>query len=134
MLLNDKTFGGLQFDFFFSGDGPSAPPNFLVHHFQQQQQGQGQVSPSTCLSEHLLQTVMALLHSDVAEHGRHLAQYFHLFVMYASLGAQEKQQLLQDLMDYLGFNSLVLQAPARIYGSDGGLSVVHSTSILPMHE
>ena len=37
---------------------------------------------------------MALLHSDVAEHGRHLAQYFHLFVMYASLGAQEKQQLL----------------------------------------
>ena len=47
---------------------------------------------------------------------------------------EEKQQLLQDLMDHLGFNSLVLQAPARIYGSDGGLSVVHSTSILPMHE
>ena len=52
------------------------------------------MTPSTCLSEHLLQTVMALLHSDVAEHGRHLAQYFHLFVMYASLGATEKQQLL----------------------------------------
>ena len=39
---------------------------------------------------------------------------------------EEKQLLLQDLMDHLGFNSLVLQAPARIYGSDGGLSVVHS--------
>ena len=38
---------------------------------------------------------MALLHSDVAEHGRHLAQYFHLFVMYASLGATEKAQLLK---------------------------------------
>ena len=47
---------------------------------------------------------------------------------------EEKQLLLQDLMDHLGFNSLALQAPARIYGSDGGLSVVHSTSILPMHE
>ena len=47
---------------------------------------------------------------------------------------EEKQLLLQDLMDHLGFNSLVLQAPARIYGSDGGLSVVHSTSSLPMHE
>ena len=28
---------------------------------------------------------------------------------------EEKQLLLQDLMDHLGFNSLVLQAPARIY-------------------
>ena len=31
----------------------------------------------------------------MSEHGRHLPQYFTLFVMYASLGAAEKTQLLR---------------------------------------
>lgn len=31
---------------------------------------------------------------QVSEYGRHIAQYFHLFLMYANLGLAEKQQLL----------------------------------------
>jgi len=33
--------------------------------------------------------VLALLRKEVPEHGRHIAQYFHLFLMYANLGAEE---------------------------------------------
>jgi hypothetical protein len=47
------------------------------------------------LSDHLLQTVLSLLWLEVPEHGRHLSQYFMLFVMYASLGMPEKTQLLK---------------------------------------
>ncbi|XP_070258877.1 ubiquitin carboxyl-terminal hydrolase 9X isoform X2 [Myotis yumanensis] len=47
------------------------------------------------LSDHLLRAVLNLLRREVAEHGRHLQQYFNLFVMYANLGMAEKTQLLK---------------------------------------
>ncbi|KAM9576324.1 ubiquitin carboxyl-terminal hydrolase 9X-like isoform 3-T3 [Trichechus inunguis] len=47
------------------------------------------------LSDHLLRAVLNLLRRDVSEHGRHLQQYFNLFVMYANLGMAEKTQLLK---------------------------------------
>uniref|UniRef100_A0A803YSR4 ubiquitinyl hydrolase 1 n=1 Tax=Meleagris gallopavo TaxID=9103 RepID=A0A803YSR4_MELGA len=47
------------------------------------------------LSDHLLRAVLNLLRREVSEHGRHLQQYFNLFVMYANLGVAEKTQLLK---------------------------------------
>uniref|UniRef100_A0A6I8RWE9 ubiquitinyl hydrolase 1 n=1 Tax=Xenopus tropicalis TaxID=8364 RepID=A0A6I8RWE9_XENTR len=47
------------------------------------------------LSDQLLRAVLNLLRREVSEHGRHLQQYFNLFVMYANLGVQEKTQLLK---------------------------------------
>ncbi|XP_062862625.1 probable ubiquitin carboxyl-terminal hydrolase FAF-X isoform X2 [Trichomycterus rosablanca] len=47
------------------------------------------------LSDHLLRAVLNLLRREVSEHGRHLQQYFNLFVMYANLGLGEKTQLLK---------------------------------------
>ncbi|XP_051564646.1 probable ubiquitin carboxyl-terminal hydrolase FAF-X isoform X6 [Myxocyprinus asiaticus] len=47
------------------------------------------------LSEHLFRAVLNLLRREVSEHGRHLQQYFNLFVMYANLGLSEKTQLLK---------------------------------------
>ncbi|KAK5600228.1 putative ubiquitin carboxyl-terminal hydrolase FAF-X [Crenichthys baileyi] len=41
------------------------------------------------LSDHLLRAVLNLLRREVSEHGRHLQQYFNLFVMYANLGKQQ---------------------------------------------
>lgn len=41
------------------------------------------------LSDHLLRAVLNLLRREVSEHGRHLQQYFNLFVMYANLGKIE---------------------------------------------
>uniref|UniRef100_A0AAY4DN86 ubiquitinyl hydrolase 1 n=1 Tax=Denticeps clupeoides TaxID=299321 RepID=A0AAY4DN86_9TELE len=56
-------------------------------------------SAQTCdnlsLSDHLLRAVLNLLRREVSEHGRHLQQYFNLFVMYANLGLAEKTQLLK---------------------------------------
>ncbi|XP_013401949.1 probable ubiquitin carboxyl-terminal hydrolase FAF-X isoform X1 [Lingula anatina] len=51
--------------------------------------------PGSTLSDHILVAVLNLLKKEVSEHGRHLTQYFHLFLMYASLGVQEKHQLLK---------------------------------------
>lgn len=45
--------------------------------------------PSATLSDHLLFAVLNLLKKEVSEHGRHLTQYFHLFLMYANLGQCE---------------------------------------------
>ncbi|XP_076857710.1 ubiquitin carboxyl-terminal hydrolase 9X isoform X7 [Brachyhypopomus gauderio] len=47
------------------------------------------------LSDHLFRAVLNLLRREVSEHGRHLQQYFNLFVMYANLGLAEKTQLLK---------------------------------------
>ncbi|XP_061917685.1 probable ubiquitin carboxyl-terminal hydrolase FAF-X isoform X1 [Entelurus aequoreus] len=47
------------------------------------------------LSDHLLRAILNLLRREVSEHGRHLQQYFNLFVMYANLGLAEKTQLLK---------------------------------------
>ncbi|KAF4080000.1 hypothetical protein AMELA_G00165480 [Ameiurus melas] len=54
-----------------------------------------QACDSTTLSDHLLRAVLNLLRREVSEHGRHLQQYFNLFVMYANLGLAEKTQLLK---------------------------------------
>lgn len=47
------------------------------------------------LCEQILLHVLYLLKSDVPDNGKHLAQYFALFTMYASLNVQQKQQLLK---------------------------------------
>ncbi|XP_071463035.1 ubiquitin carboxyl-terminal hydrolase 9X-like isoform X2 [Marmota flaviventris] len=54
-----------------------------------------QKSDNLSLSDHLLKAVLNLLRREVSEHGRHLQQYFNLFVMYANLGIAEKTQLLK---------------------------------------
>ncbi|XP_051753215.1 probable ubiquitin carboxyl-terminal hydrolase FAF-X isoform X2 [Ctenopharyngodon idella] len=54
-----------------------------------------QACDSVTLSDHLLRAVLNLLRREVSEHGRHLQQYFNLFVMYANLGLAEKTQLLK---------------------------------------
>ncbi|XP_068125954.1 ubiquitin carboxyl-terminal hydrolase 9X isoform X1 [Hyperolius riggenbachi] len=54
-----------------------------------------QVYDNLSLSDQLLRAVLNLLRREVSEHGRHLQQYFNLFVMYANLGMQEKTQLLK---------------------------------------
>lgn len=46
-------------------------------------------------SDLLIAHVLSLLKRQVSENGRHLAQYFQLFVMYAQLGREEKEQLLR---------------------------------------
>ena len=73
---------------FALGDGPSQAPSCLSNV-------PIEVSAQSGLSDHLLLAVLALLWSEVAEHGRHLSQYFNLFAIYASLGVAEKQQLLR---------------------------------------
>ena len=45
--------------------------------------------PNATLSDHLLLSVLQLLKKEVSEHGRHLQQYFHLFLMYSNLGVAE---------------------------------------------
>ncbi|XP_059944215.1 probable ubiquitin carboxyl-terminal hydrolase FAF-X isoform X5 [Mesoplodon densirostris] len=54
-----------------------------------------QACDNLSLSDHLLRAVLNLLRREVSEHGRHLQQYFNLFVMYANLGVAEKTQLLK---------------------------------------
>ncbi|XP_031442804.1 probable ubiquitin carboxyl-terminal hydrolase FAF-X isoform X3 [Clupea harengus] len=54
-----------------------------------------QACDNLSLSDHLLRAVLNLLRREVSEHGRHLQQYFNLFVMYANLGLAEKTQLLK---------------------------------------
>ncbi|XP_016119779.1 probable ubiquitin carboxyl-terminal hydrolase FAF-X, partial [Sinocyclocheilus grahami] len=54
-----------------------------------------QACDSVTMSDHLLRVVLNLLRREVSEHGRHLQQYFNLFVMYANLGLAEKTQLLK---------------------------------------
>uniref|UniRef100_A0A8C4ME89 USP domain-containing protein n=1 Tax=Equus asinus asinus TaxID=83772 RepID=A0A8C4ME89_EQUAS len=54
-----------------------------------------QACDNLSLSDHLLRAVLNLLRREVSEHGRHLQQYFNLFVMYANLGMAEKSQLLK---------------------------------------
>lgn len=79
---------------FSLNDGASPIPQHLLQ--LQTQHPQLQLSPTmSTLADHLLQTVLSLLYLEVAEHGRHLPQFFSTFVMYASLGVAEKTQLLK---------------------------------------
>ncbi|XP_051782099.1 probable ubiquitin carboxyl-terminal hydrolase FAF-X [Erpetoichthys calabaricus] len=54
-----------------------------------------QACDNASLSDNLIKTVLSLLRREVSEHGRHLHQYFNLFVIYANLGVAEKTQLLK---------------------------------------
>lgn len=49
----------------------------------------------TTMADHIFQMVLALLSKEVADYGRHLSQYFNLFLVYASLGPAEKTHLLR---------------------------------------
>ena len=85
---------------FSLNDGQHAVPMVLQNQWQQEKSGTGSgtaVSPAISsqtgnpdvqqtLSDYLLQIVLSLLWMEVPEHGKHLSQYFSLFVMYASLG------------------------------------------------
>ncbi|XP_025080256.1 LOW QUALITY PROTEIN: probable ubiquitin carboxyl-terminal hydrolase FAF-X [Pomacea canaliculata] len=70
-------------------DGPCPPP--LIQGLYTNQPA----DPNATLSDHILSAVLALLRKEVSEHGRHLQQYFNLFLMYLNLGVQEKMQLLR---------------------------------------
>ncbi|XP_026291782.1 probable ubiquitin carboxyl-terminal hydrolase FAF-X isoform X3 [Frankliniella occidentalis] len=67
-------------------DGPCRPPNLNAPVVL--------YKPNTTLSDHLLHAVLHLLDKEVSEHGRNLTHYFSLFQTYASLGVQERTQLL----------------------------------------
>jgi len=47
------------------------------------------LDPALTVSDHILTSVLALLKKEVSEHGRHIAQYFHLFLSYSNLGIPE---------------------------------------------
>ena len=47
------------------------------------------LDPALTVSDHILTAVLALLKKEVSEHGRHIAQYFHLFLSYSNLGISE---------------------------------------------
>ena len=58
----------------------------------------GSVAPilsEVTLADHIFQAVLNLLSKEVADYGRHLSQYFNLFLVYASLGPPEKAHLLR---------------------------------------
>lgn len=61
--------------------------------------------PTATLSDHLLLAVLSLCNKEVSEHGRHLAQYFGFFYMYACYGVAERLQLLR--LNVLGTLMLV---------------------------
>lgn len=53
------------------------------------------LSGELTLADHIFQAVLNLLSKEVADYGRHLSQYFNLFLVYASLGPSEKAHLLR---------------------------------------
>lgn len=65
--------------------------------------------PGDNLCEQILSAVLNLLKSDVLENGKHLAQYFTLFSMYAGLGNQQKLELIK-----VHFGSIRLAKVIRI--------------------
>ena len=50
------------------------------------------VDSTSTLSDYLIMAVLNLRKREVSEHGRHLVQYFHLFLMYGNLGVTEVSQ------------------------------------------
>jgi len=57
------------------------------------------LDPSSTVSDHILTAVLALLKKEVSEHGRHIAQYFHLFLSYSNLGISEvRLQIFHSLV------------------------------------
>ncbi|XP_067944193.1 ubiquitin carboxyl-terminal hydrolase 9X-like [Watersipora subatra] len=70
-------------------DGPCPVPRNLNLYADTGVSEQGRT-----LSDHLIMAVLALLRKEVSENGRHVTQYFHLFLMYCNLGPEERRQLL----------------------------------------
>lgn len=68
---------------------------FVCHFAINDEPLQSIQTPADSLCEQILLHVLYLLKSDVPENGKHLAQYFALFTMYAGLNVQQKQQLLK---------------------------------------
>ena len=83
---------------FSLNDGVYPVPMILQQQFQQDKGNEGHQLCQQTLSDYLLQIVLSLLWMEVPEHGKHLSQYFSLFVMYASLGVAEKKQLLVRIL------------------------------------
>ena len=54
-----------------------------------------QVEAGGAMSDRLLSAALLLLKKEVAEHSRHLTQYFNLFYQYALIGPAERAQLLK---------------------------------------
>ncbi|KAJ8679779.1 hypothetical protein QAD02_015566 [Eretmocerus hayati] len=67
-------------------DGPCSPPLNAPAVL---------LDPNATLSDHILHSVLMLLHREISDHGRHLPHYFSFFLSYISLGLQEKLQLLK---------------------------------------
>ena len=55
------------------------------------------LDPSFTVSDHILTAVLALIKKEVSEHGRHIAQYFHLFLSYSNLGIPEVSRALKHV-------------------------------------
>ncbi|CAH3106557.1 unnamed protein product [Porites lobata] len=69
-------------------DGPCSPYPESIRH-------ETELDNKATLSDHILTAVLGLLKKEVPEHGRHLQQYFHFFLMYSMIGPPERLQLLQ---------------------------------------
>lgn len=79
-------------------DGPCPFPLTVTSSPTSMTTGTATVSTSNndvTLADHIFQSVLSLLSKEVADYGRHLSQYFNLFLVYAALGAAEKAQLLR---------------------------------------
>lgn len=68
---------------------------FLCHFAMNDEPLQSIQTTAESLCEQILLHVLYLLKSDVPDNGKHLTQYFTLFNMFASMNAQQKQQLLK---------------------------------------
>ncbi|XP_039251519.2 ubiquitin carboxyl-terminal hydrolase 9X-like [Styela clava] len=75
-------------------DGFVSPPEIFRQSFSEPQM-------QLTLSDYILHSILLLLHKEVAENGRHLTQYFSLFLMFANLGPKNKHQLLKMDVPYL---------------------------------
>lgn len=76
------------------------------------------------LCEQILKCALSLLKNDVAEHGKHLGQYFTLFSLYAATGPAQKQQLLKvsllkmlSMIDALTYINFTVKRSGLIYAS-----------------
>lgn len=68
---------------------------FLCHFAMSDEPLKSIQPPADTLCEQLFLHVLYLLKSEVPENGKHLAQYFSLFMMYASVNVQQKLQLIK---------------------------------------
>ncbi|KAK3714003.1 hypothetical protein RRG08_009701 [Elysia crispata] len=66
------------------------------------------LDPNASLSDHLLVAALSLLKKDISEHGRHLQQYFHLFLMYLNLNPNNPEMNLK-----IKLQLLKLRVPAQ---------------------